>query len=368
MSRLIPKLDKFSAVFRQFEKDYDVGFCRTDEIDDALAFIDTYWKKGHVLVKSRRLLDWQHLDREHGRYNFAIARNKASGAIHALKGFIPASQFDPALEKLLVWGAIWKVRDDISAAGLGGILSEFITRSLPIDTWVSFNISEDAKKNDRQTGCSIGSASNYFFANPRLQDFKIAAGLEKFQTQAQHNTPGFSLRELDSAAFEALPDSAKPFACIRPYKSKTYLLNRYFRHPFYTYRCHTIVQGDAASTQLRAVFFTRESPANGRNCLRMVEYAGDYAELRHVRADMAGLLLAGNYEYIDIITSNVDDAVLQSAGFINKNTDPGIIIPNYFEPFVQENIPLEYSYISLDPHFKPVLNKGDADQDRPSAV
>ena len=41
MSLLIPKLDKFNTIFAQFLNDYDVHFCRIDEIDDVVDFLDT---------------------------------------------------------------------------------------------------------------------------------------------------------------------------------------------------------------------------------------------------------------------------------------------------------------------------------------
>lgn len=364
MSTLIPKLDKFNSIFAQFLKNYDVHFCRIDEIDDVVAFLDTYWKKGHVLVKSRKLMDWQHLDKVNKRYNFVLARSKNNNEIHALMGFIPTNHFDSEINRLYVWGAIWKIREDVAPTGLGIYLWQFLTDSLDIETWVSFGISEDAKKNNKLFGFSINSTDNYFFVNPYVKEFKIAAGLEKYQKKDFKNTEEWSLNKCELTDYQKLSNNESVFESVKQYKSKKYYENRYFNHPFYKYECYTIKQAD----DIKSFFFVRESPANGANCLRLVEYVGDFAALQNVQESMVKLLDEKNCEFIDIITSNVNDEVLNKANFTNKASDSSIVIPNYFEPFVQKNVPIEYAYISLDKNYKCVINKGDADQDRPSSV
>lgn len=364
MSELIPKLDKFNSIFEKFDSQYDTHFCALNEIEDVVSFLDRYWKKGHILVKSRKLLDWQHLDIINKRYNFVVARNKQSSEIHALMGFIPTNFFDSSIQNVLVWGAIWKIREDVAPAGLGIYLWQFLTNKIKFDTWISFGISEDAKKNNKMMGLRICAADNYFFVNPNIKDFKIAYGIESFQNLDSEDKEGYTLTEVTIDDYELLSDNEDCFNCVKPYKTKLYYLNRFFLHPYYKYRCFAIKQQNT----IRAFFFVRESPAEGANCLRLVEYVGDYSYLQTVKQSISDLLVRGNYEYIDIITSNVNDEILRKAGFINKITDRNVIIPNYFEPFLRKNVPMEYSYISLNPSFNPIINKGDSDQDRPSVL
>ena len=364
MSTLIPKLDKFNSIFAEFLKDYDVHFCRVEEIEDVVFFLDAYWKKGHVLVESRKLMDWQHFDKANNRYNFVLARSKNSNEIHALLGFIPSNHFDSNITKLYVWGAIWKIREDVTPAGLGVYLWQYTTEMLDIETWVSFGISEDAKKNYKLLGFSIGNTDNYFFANPTIKEFNIAAGLEKYQKNDLRDADGWSLTKLEFADYEKLSENDVAFESVKSYKSKLYYENRYLKHPFYKYECYAVKQGD----EIKSHFFVRESPANDSNCLRLIEYVGDYTVLQNVQGSIANLLEGKKCEYMDIITSNTSDELMQNANFINKAIDSSIVIPNYFEPFVQKNVPMEYAYISLDKNYKCIINKGDADQDRPSSV
>src|SRR5574344_1338686 len=175
MSEIMPKLDKMSKIFEKYNETYDFKFCDLDEIEDVVRFIDTYWKKDHILVKSRKLMDWQHLDKNNNRYNFVIARHKASCEIHGLLGFIPVSLFDEKLDEKLVWSAIWKVRDDVKVFGLGILLYYFLTKSLnAIELLCISGISQDAKNNYSSLDFTIGLFEHYAFLNPTKNNFELA--------------------------------------------------------------------------------------------------------------------------------------------------------------------------------------------------
>ena len=77
---------------------------------------------------------------------------------------------------------------------------------------------------------------------------------------------------------------------------------------------------------------------------------------------MQGLLKG--YEYIDFYLYGIEDDILRDAGFVLQDDDVNII-PNYFEPFVQKNISLDFYADSLE---EIILFKGDGDQDRPNFI
>ncbi|MFC2355131.1 MAG: hypothetical protein ACFNLQ_06570, partial [Capnocytophaga ochracea] len=91
---------------------YDIRYAKKEDLPLIIEFLDTYWKKNHALVVSRKLMDFQHLNPITGDYNFIIAQNKQTGKVDALKGFIPTYQYDKNLYKKEndTWAAIWKVR------------------------------------------------------------------------------------------------------------------------------------------------------------------------------------------------------------------------------------------------------------------
>ena len=77
------------------------------------------------------------------------------------------------------------------------------------------------------------------------------------------------------------------------------------------------------------------------------------------------LLLLEDSEYVDILNYGISVKIFEKLGFskLDFSTDK-IIIPNFFNPFVQENIKIEFSYKSDYDDF--VIFRGDGDQDRPS--
>ena len=64
-----------------------------------------------------------------------------------------------------------------------------------------------------------------------------------------------------------------------------------------------------------------------------------------------------NYEYIDILCSGLDEKMLMQSGFTKLDNDGDMIIPNYFEPFVQENVKVHYEKSNENL----IIFKGDAD-------
>lgn len=364
MSAIMPKLDKMSKLYETYQKTYDIKFCDLHEIDDVIQFIDEHWKKGHILVKSRELMDWQHLDKVNNRYNFVLARHKVTGEIHALLGFITTQFFDPEIKNILLWGAIWKTRDDVKAFGLGILLYYHLKVTLNIETLCLSGISEDGKSNYKSLGFFTGREDQYFFPNPIMKDFHLAHGIEKFQNKDLINTTGWDLKELALAEYDSLDKNVECFMFDSRYKTKEYHRNRYFLHPMYKYHFYGLIQND----EVKAIMILRESPANGGNCIRLVEFVGDYAYLEHVKGSVNELLVSKNYEYMDLVLTGIGDDVLSKGGFINIRSDSSIIIPNYFEPYLAKNIDIGYAYISTDPNLHLIITKGDADQDRPSVV
>ena len=93
------------------------------EVDEKalVQFIDQHWKKNHILVTCKEMLDWQHLDRMRERYNFVLGIENIHKRFTACLGFIPLAQFDPEIELgRLCWMVIWKVQDAARGHELDG--------------------------------------------------------------------------------------------------------------------------------------------------------------------------------------------------------------------------------------------------------
>ncbi len=342
-----------------YSKEYDFHFCRIDEIEDVVDFIDKYWKKNHILVLSRALLDWQHLDRQRNRYNFSLARNRKSNEIHALLGFIPIGQFDPALQQYAFYGAIWKVREDVAPVGLGILVYHYACKELLPYFWGSIGISKEGCKNYVTT---IGEMEHYFLLNPQCEQFNIAQNVEKYRNFNLRNRDGWTCHPLSLQQYKSLSVKLPLFINIYGLKTKNYYINRYFLHPVYKYHFLAIKEGET----VKAVVIYRKCAANNSTCLRIIDFIGKFNALEKISGSLISLLVEEKCEYIDFLVANADFASIERAGFINKKTTENAVVPNWFEPFVQENKPLNYSFWCYDHGYLPILFKGDSDQDRPN--
>ena len=153
---------------------------------------------------------------------------------------------------------------------------------------------------------------------------------------------------------------------IPDYKSKTYYINRYLKHPYYTY--HATKIHDEQNNVVSAVFFWRFCEFNGAKCIRVVDFFGNPASLSGQCKNFQRLLIEEDAEFIDFINVGIGHEFFESAGFVNRASTP-IVLANYFEPFMLKNVDvsLRYAWSSTN-NLPPLFFKGDADQDRPNII
>ena len=71
-------------------------------------------------------------------------------------------------------------------------------------------------------------------------------------------------------------------------------------------------------------------------------------------------------EYVDFVQYGIDKKYFLNSGFKLLDLNINVIVPNYFEPLIQKNIPLLFSYKTNNNNIR--IFKGDGDQDRPNLV
>lgn len=369
----------YARYMKMFASTYEFSLCGRGEIKEVADFIDTYWKQGHALVKSKELMDWQHYDPASGTYHFAIARSRETGEIHAIEGFIPTSQFDPGITTPMTWGAIWKTREDVAPAGLGVVVKQFREHECPSAYAMEVGISADASKYNKRLGNSIFELEPWYMANLTIKDYRLfvpgtgagstAAGISQNAGRAMESNgselsvspAAVGFRQVKAQDWKSLQDAFAPGA-IPPFKSHTYYYNRYFAHPLYTYEA--LLLEDASTDICEAVFY-RVVHAEGRRGIFIVDYIGDGSLLAAAGRALAGLLSDKDAEYILFLCSGIEEAILLSAGFRDRRKDASVV-PVYYEPFLRRNVDIlctSHGERLTWPAFK-----GDADQDRPSVL
>lgn len=342
---------------------YDI---REAKISDASAiqnFLDNHWKKNHSLVLSKELLDFQHLNKVDGRYDYVIANNNDTKEIDALFGYIPTYQYDESLRcQGDFWGAIWKKRDDIENEESNEIGMDVFTRIFDYPNFHSFSaigISRVALKIYKAFQCKIGYLSHYYILNDTYQSFKIAGNVDqsKYGTETIYKSElGWEIKEVNAKDL----DSVKVKPVYRPYKSIEYLKNRYVKHPIYKY----IYYGVYNKQELTTILATRLVQVKEAKVLRIVDALGELQGTLY--NSFQAILHNIGAEYIDFMNYGIDETVFYKMGFRKLDLNGDLIIPNYFEPFEQCNVKIDIAWKADYDGY--VAFKGDSDQDRPNVL
>jgi hypothetical protein len=333
---------------------YTIRNCNKEELPLLQKFIDKYWAKDHVFVKSKKLIDFQHLNTQPSMYNFFIAVDDETQTIDGIIGYIPTSIYDTSLyNNGDYWGAIWKVRDDIQNEEikmLGLFLLEEILYKKELKSFGAIGVSNIAKQFYQRLRYKMGILNQYYILREQKTPYTIA--------QAPINTKQTKTFSLNNIKKTDLNQNIFITPFYRPYKSITFLINRYKHHPIYKYEFWSVLD--------KCLLVTRKVTVNNNSIIRIIDCLGSLNNLPDLYLDFQSLLQIENAEYIDFINYGISECVFENMGFQKLDLNSEIIIPNYFEPYIQKNIEITFAYKA--PYADYVIFKGDADQDRPNIL
>ena len=338
-----------------------IGRCGREEIQDVVRFIDDHWKRGHALVTSRTLLDWQHRNPD-GGYSFVVARQ--DGVVIGILGYISTMRFDPALAPdNVVWLTTWKVRDDAGVAGVGLALLQYLVAHEAHVGIGAIGLNPATRPIYQAFGYRIGELEHYVMPNRTARRFELAtlSAAPTLARAAEHAAAPVTGRSLsDPRDFEPLIELT-PSAAGIPRKTARYFVSRYVQHPLYSYRVVALTDVDAVV----GLVVTRLAEHNGHKALRIIDSLGGPHLIPRIGAVVQSLLRECGAEYADVYNAGIDAAAFECAGFRRVDPDGAEIVPDHFEPFERRNVRLWYAIKAAG---EPVLFKGDADQDRPNLV
>lgn len=347
-------------IMNKFDKRYTIRLAKIQDIDNIMNFIGTYWCKNHIMSEDKKLFQYEYED--NGNINFILAIDKHTNLIEAIFGFIRCSHTNDNSKKD-IWGSMWKVNDSHDNIPLLGI--ELAKRVFSL-TGCRMHIGNGANPNTTiplrklYFGDKTVKMKQYYYLNPNRNDYKIA-----IINQNPLSSPlkkDFSTKLVE---FFCLSDLKKCFDVERvnalPYKDNWYIDKRYFHHLYYHYHIYGL---SSVSNHVKAIMVTREVKCNGSKILRIVDYIGEHDLFSGLSEEFYTLLTNNNYEYIDFYTYGFKEESILKAGFSLRTEEDKNIIPNYFEPFLQENIDI-WAHYKLD---GTLFFKADGDQDRPNKI
>lgn len=337
----------------KYDEKYDIRLARYDEIDEIMSFIDTYWKKDHILARDRKFFEYEMV--VDGQVNFIIAKDRNTNKIAGMHGFIMASK---NIEKLDIWGSIWKVLP--GSMGLLGV--EIVRRAGELTGTRNFL----STGGNPDTTVPINRKVLKLHSIGKMQHFYCISEREEYRIAKINHYVAFKKNEEYKAHIKLLSDYGTvndhfDFASNEdktPYKDGWYIKHRYFEHPIYKYDVYGI-KSDENSTIIDALIVCREQEYNGSKAYRIVDYVGKIELFSGLSSFLAEKL--NDYEYIDLYCSGIDDRYIRQAGMTELTENDSNIIPNYFAPYVAENIDIWVG----TPIGKSTFFKADGDQDRP---
>lgn len=320
-----------------------------EDIPDIMRFMDEHWKPGNILATNREFFEWQFLDED--KLNMFIGVDEDNGKIYGMIGAVVYSRSsNPDVS-----GCTWQVIKS-SNPMLGVDLLNDMYRQLKVRYSYAAGLSKKAVRINELMGNVIVEMDHYYRLADRA-DYKIARVVDKVIPDSKQT--GYCLEPIYSVGEMKSIVSEEVLAAQLLSKDYDYIERRYFKHPIYHYAIWKIVNAEKNS---HSVLITREEGVEDRKICKVIDHYGEMEDLGKIAAAVDRLMEEKGYEYIDIYSFGIPVEIYEQGGFVCCRETGENIIPNYFHPFVQENISLKL----VDSMIEGVrLFRGDGDQDRP---
>lgn len=341
-----------------FDDIYMITRAQKKDISDIMCFINEYWKKNHIIATNRELFEYEFLDNDN--VNFIIARGSKTLEIEGVFGFLYTAQ---NIEKRDIWGSIWKVKD-----GNKALLGLELLKRMVILSGCRYNL--DVGANPKTSVPVVRTLlkyqtdkmNHYYILSDFYKDnYKIAYVNDYCYKKVEHiEAQDYLVEELTELmqVRQFFEDNKAELLGAVPYKDFWLVEKKYINHPINEYH----IYGIKAENSTKGLMILRIQEKDDRKAIRFVDYLGDERFLQGTSSFWHNILIKYEAEYVDFYEHGFDQEILTKAGFKYRDESDTNIIPNYFYPFVQENIDI-WTYSSTKQY---KACKADGDQDRPN--
>lgn len=331
---------------------YTIRFAEKTDISAIMRFIEKHWKENHILAKDKDFFEYEfsiHTE----KINFVLLLD-AEGDIVGILGFIPYDETNRDM-----FTVMWKVleRDEIMFGGV--LLLQYLKEHGECRHIYTSGINEGTRNIYRYLGLQTDNLRHYYRVNENMeQHLAVVCEREKID-ESEIRDHCFKMTLVEDAEIFKMKYHPNPNP-NQIAKSPEYIIHRYFEHPRYKYFVYEICEDDVPCN---SYIIVRIQEHNGSKALRVIDYLGDTYLIEGLSCAIEQLLDELQCEYIDFYEYGIDDKILEHAGFRRNFLDSKNIIPNYFSPYICQNINIG---IVFEKDTNPIIFKGDGDQDRPS--
>jgi hypothetical protein len=336
-------------------KNKQIFIAKVEDTNEIMKFINDEWKKNHILSVNKKFFLYEYGNKD--LLNFVIFKNSFN-KINGILGFLKSSSDQNAT----VWTTMWKVSKSNGSPMLGIELLNFL-REQGYKSIMSSGINENTVEIYKYLKFKVGSLSQYFLLNEELSKYKIAIvpkdyPKKKFKIE---NNKEFFFKKLNLNDLKTKFDFNK-YYYRKPFKDFNYFKKRFFEHPIYAYDIYGVFN----NTSLLSILVTRINEYKKTSCIRIIDFYGEETVLSTFIYNLKKIMYSEDHEYIDFFSNGLDEKIIFNSGFLKlDSSNRDVVIPNYFEPFVRNNINIKYFSDTKDLKNLRIF-KGDGDQDRPS--
>lgn len=323
-----------------------IRFANENDINDIMSFIDDYWKKGHILGVNKAFFEYEHLFPE--GVSYVISRGQDE-KINAILGYIPYGKKNRDLMTVM-----WKA-NHTAHSSLGLELFKYLTDNGDIRMIASPGSNPKLKGLYKYFGYQFGKMLHWYRLRPQ-KTYQIARIVDSEIPIVNNSTSFLFLNSWE--ALKSNFDFSNYKRETKPYKEAWYIKKRYFNHPIYNYDVYGLYD---QSEKCSLLMIFRIISVNTINVVRLIDCIGDFSLIEKSAGLIDYVLEKNQAEYVDCYEIGLSDDIMIKSGW-KKREDSDNIIPNYFSPYLQENIDIYYFSSDSDV----VLFKGDGDQDRPN--
>jgi len=328
-----------------------IRLANISDISQIMIFINDNWKENHILARDKDFFIYEHQDNNIINYVISLEDNEINGVL----GFIKYSDNNSDIATV-----IWKALKNDTHPMLGIELLEFLRNHKKYNIIFSPGINKKTIGIYNYLDIYTNHLNQYIIVNNNIKDYKILQ-IKDENKLIDHNfimNTDYIIKEIKNNELEFNFDDYNYI----PHKDKAYFIKRYFNHPIYNYTVYSIEKNNLFSSLL----VTREVFVEKSKILRIMDFLGNENDLIYISNYLHKIVIDNNYEYIDFMCYGFDDEILKKASFskVDIKSDE-LIAPNYFAPFLKENIQINFMADTKDID-KLRICKADGDQDRPN--
>ena len=328
-----------------------------DDLDRIQKYIEENWGRGkdHIMARDRDFVEYELVDKD-GNVSCILAIDANTDEIEGIFMYIYSSSTEGYRD---IWGSLYSVRPG-NNAWLGIELMKQIQVLSGCRQYIGFGCNPKTSLKVAKVGLrrKPDKLIHYYSLSDRADsDFKIAKIVKRKKAHSDdkcHDNVTVSLVSSPEEIRDFMDGRDKE---IVPYKDYSYVEKRYFNHPIYKYDIYSINRDD----ETVAIFVLRKQEHDGRVALRMIDFIGDRSSFAYTSSFWKEMFADETVEYVDFYAKGFETEYMDAAGFVSLDEEDENIIPNYFSPYLCENVDIWCH--SQDGNV--FLCKGDGDQDRP---